>query len=314
MAPVAAVAASGLPALLAHPERIGVAYRPVADLRGGVVRGYATVAQLPAAGAAQAWFAVAEEAGSAGVLEAQVVQSALVVRPLLTGRRLVRVALSAAALLSEPVWSALAAEPSLDHLVVELDGCSAPCGALPTALGELRARGARVSVDLTTCGVDGLDAVGTLGAQSVVADARTVDLGALFAGLAELALEHEPRVVATGIDDDATLDAALRGGVRFGEGDALGRAVAMPGELSRAVRARLLRETPDLDLGGLAVPGPVPGPGTLALPSGTTLREAARRAMARPAALRFDPIAVVDEAGAPVGVVPVDRLVAALAG
>lgn len=314
MAPVAAPAASGLHALLTHPERIGVAYRPVADLRGGVVRGYATVAQLPVAGDARAWFTAAADAGSAGVLEAQVVQSALVVRPLLTGRRLVRVALSAAALLSEPVWSALAAEPSLDHLVVELDACTAPCGALPTALGELRARGARVSADLSGCGVDGLAAVAVLGAQSVVADAGRVDLAALFAGLADLTMEHEPRVVATGVDDDATLDAVLRGGVRFGEGDALGAAATMPGELSRRVRTRLLSGAPDLDLGGLVVPGPVPGPGTLALPARTTLREAARRAMARPATLRFDPIAVVAEDGAPVGVVPVDRLVAALAG
>jgi hypothetical protein len=52
----------------------------------------------------------------------------------------------------------------------------------------------------------------------------------------------------------------------------------------------------------------------LVLPAATTVRDAARRAVARPPGHRYDPIACVDGLGRYAGLVPIDRLIERLAG
>lgn len=303
-------------AMLEAPERIGVRLQPVADLRAATVRGYSAVARVPGGSgrSPRAWFDEAAGAGHAGELEAQVVIAALVARPLLARGRFLAVALSDAALVSAPVRAAFAAEPALDHVIVELDGraSAVPAGEVLDAVAALRAAGARVAVDLGQSGVDGLDRVAALTPEYVRVAGDASSLPAIYAGLSALALEHDPWLIAGDVDDDAQLEAVAARGVRFAQGEALGAALAVPAELPTPVRTRLLARGP-IDLGSLAEPGLAVGSSALALAAATPIREAARSAMARPPAVRFDPIAVIDDAGNLAGIVPIERLVSALA-
>lgn len=314
--PEPVVTAPAVQALLDAPQRVGVRYRPIADLRGASVRGWTALAHLPEDDGrpVRAWFDDAAAAGAAGVLEAQVVQAAVVARPLLARGRFVAVALSDAALCSVPVRGAFAGETALDHVVVELDGDGLLDDAVIAAVDRLRAAGARVGVDLA----DGLDAgllrVAALRPEYVrVGGAGGGELPRVFEALAELAIEHDPWLIAGGVDEDAQLEDVLARGVRFADGDALGRPVPALGELGQAVRARLRYRAP-ADLGSLAESGLAVGASALALEAATSVRDAARQAMARPPAVRFDPIAVIAADGSHAGVVPIDRLVSALAG
>lgn len=302
--------------LLDQPQRIGVSYEPVVDLRGATVRGYDARARVgDDTHAPRRWFDEAAAAGHAGVLEAQVVQASLVARPLLAAGRFLGVALSAPALLSDPVQEAFRAAPALDHVVVSLDARSAgeDLTAVQAAVEVLRAAGAQLALDLADDGIDGFDRVAQLRPQYVRVAGDPAQIQPAFEALADLALEPDPRLIATGVDGDEQLGALLACGVRFAQGDALGRALPAPGELAKSLRAHLLRRVPE-DLGSLAEPGMAVGASALCLDAATTVKEAARQAMARPPAVRFDPIAVVAVDGSHAGVVPIDRLVSALAG
>lgn len=364
---------AALQQILAEPKCVRVHYQPIVDLQRGLVRGYEALARFPeAAGIGpRDWFVAAARLGYAGALEAQLLQAALVTRPLLVRDRFIAVNVSPQALLSSEVQAVLAAERSLEQLVVELidldDGADQEHVA--EVLTGLRGRGAMVAVDDAGAESRSLDRVTALRPHFVKVD------GAVIAGiehdearaeiirtLGAFAAKLDAWVVAEGIETPEQLDALVRLGVPLGQGFALGRPVAAMGELDREVARRMRQRTlsgvnterlSGLKEAALVVPiqgGPdavttafaaephaehavVLAPdgrpvGVLDRPAhdrGTPPRaplclfgvmpvtDAARRAMARPLGTRFDPIAIVDQRGAYLGVVPIDRIVAVLA-
>lgn len=359
--------------ILAEPQCVRVHYQPIVDLQRGIVRGYEALARFPEADGIgpRDWFDAAARLGFAGALEAQLMQAALVTRPLLVRDRFIAVNVSPAALLSHEVQAVLAAERSLEQLVVELvdmeDG--ADPDAVVAMLGTLRARGVMVAVDDAGAGSGTLERVGRLRPHFVKVDGSLItgiehdDARAeMVRTLGEFATRLDAWVVAEGIETPEQLDALVRLGVPLGQGYALGHPTAAMGELDRELAGRMRRRTLTgvaVDrLTGLLNKAPsVPhagGPnavteafartpeadhvvtvgsdgrpvGVLDRPAherGTTPRpplcllgvmpvaDAARRAMARPLATRYDPVAVVDQRGAYTGVVSIDRIVGVLA-
>lgn len=364
---------AALESILRHPRNIRVEYQPIVDLQRGVVRGYEALARFPEASGVgpRDWFAAAARLGCAGALEAQVMQAALVVRPLLTGDRFVAVNLSPAALLSAEVAAVLAGERSLRRIVVEIvelqDGVDDE--ALRPRLDVLRERGALIAVDDCGAGYRSLDRVVALRPHLVKVDGSLGDddehdpaRADMIGTLCELAAGLDAWVVAKGVETTAQLDALVRLGVPLGQGFALGRPSPMLGELDRALAAQMRRHAPPgaveahrVESLAEHVPavataaGPDAVAGTFAAdrhlehvvvltpdgrPSGVVDRpahargtlprqplcvlgaasvtDAARRAMARPLQTRFDPVVCVDPRGAYAGIVPIDRMVAAL--
>ncbi|WP_354698658.1 hypothetical protein DSM112329_04348 [Paraconexibacter sp. AEG42_29] len=359
--------------ILAEPHCVRVHYQPIVDLQRGAVRGYEALARFPeAAGVGpRDWFDAAAQLGYAGALEAQVMQAALVTRPLLTRDRFIAVNVSPAALLSAEVQAVLAAEHSLERLVIEV--VDQPDGAdlddVAAALTRLRARGALVAVDDAGAGARSLERVTALRPNFVKVD------GSLITGidaddtrleivrtLGQFAARLDAWIVAEGIETAEQLDVLVQLGVPLGQGYALGRPSAAMGELDRTIAQRMRTRTPNPAaaerLSGLMDRAPaVPvagGPGAvteafashpaadhvvvltpnghpcgvidspahqrgtlprapLSLTGGVPIADAARRAMARPLATRFDPVAVIGEDDAYVGLVPIDRIVGALA-
>lgn len=302
---------AALSALLAAPHRLRVHFQPVVDLRTCAVCGYEALGRpdgdLPVAD----WFAAAAREGCAGALEAQVLEAALVQRPLLAAERTISVNLSPAALLSDEVASVLDAHARLDALVAEVtaQGPEVDQTSLAIRLARLRDAGAQVAAD----DADRLpaDLLETLAPDQVKVHHERLDAGAVLASRIGATL------VAKGVEEDDELAALARAGVRYVQGFALGVPVPVPGELDRAVAAGLrglaLGDPSIVTLGAIAVPSVPVVAEALALPDRTTLRDAARAAMARTPDVRFDPLVALDAEGRPAGVVPIERLVSALA-
>ncbi len=375
-APPVAGWTAALESVLRHPRNIRVEYQPIVDLQRGVVRGYEALARFPETVGVgpRDWFDAAARLGCAGALEAQVVQAAFVVRPLLARERFIAVNLSPAALLSPEVDAVFAAERSLERIVVEIveqeDGVDSE--TLRPRLDALRERGARIAVDDCGAGYRSLDRVVALRPHLVKVD------GALGGGdgddydqarldmigtLCELAAGLDAWVVAKGVETTAQLDALVRLGVPLGQGYALGRPSPVMRELDRALAAQMRRHAPGAveghrvqslvehvpavataggsDAGAVAatfardrhlehvvvlasdgrpagvVDRPAHERGTqprrpLCVLGAMSVTDAARRAMARPLEARFDPVVCVDPRGAYAGIVPIDRMVAAL--
>jgi len=316
---------SALERVLSRPQQIRVEYQPVVDLRRASICGYEALARFSHTPhvAPRAWFDAAARLGCAGALEAQVMQAALVAQPLLVRDRFIAVNVSPAALLSAEVQAVLGAEGNLRRVVVEIsertDG--ADPRALRRATDALHVAGAAIAVHDAGSGLRSLDRVVTLRPRYIKISGSVVrgvehdpTRITMIRALSELATKLDARLIAQGIETEAQLDALVGLGVPFGQGFALGRPASALVELHPDVRARIqrARSSDALTLGSLTEHAPDPPAAALRLAASTPLGEAARRAMARPPATRFDPI-VVDAQGAESGVVPVERLVGALA-
>lgn len=364
--------AAALEQLLAEPHRLRVHYQPIVDLQRGVVRGYEALARFPVAPEVppSEWFEAASRMGCTGALEAQLLQAALVTRPLIVRNRFISVNLSPAALVSDEVAAVLREHPRLNALVVELtqQGDPGDILAVRERLDELKACGAAIAVDDTGAGPSTLDRLVALRPQFVKLDGRLiagVDSDEakvqVLASLTDVAARLDAWIVAKGIETREELDALVRLGIPLGQGFALGAPAPAMAEidagLGRQMRQRTLHAVSARDLSVLAIDVPpadvadlmeaaaslsaqprlehVPlvGPDgrpvaiwsrvafergdgprrAMTMPAATPIAEAARRAMTRGPLDRFDALAVVDEDGSYRGVVPVDRLLVALA-
>lgn len=247
---------AALQAILADPRCVRVHYQPIVDLQRGIVRGYEALARFPEAPGItpRDWFTAAARLGYAGALEAQLLQAALVTRPLLVRDRFVAVNVTPAALLSDEVRAVLAAERSLELLVVELvddeDGGAADADAVAVALAELRKRCAMVAVHVAGGEGRSLDRVAALrphfvkAGGALVARAEQDDACAeIVRALCRFATRVDAWVVAEGIETTEQLDALAGLGVPLGQGFALGRPVAAMGELDRDVARRMRRRS-----------------------------------------------------------------------
>lgn len=309
-----------LDALLAAPHRLRVHFQPIVDLRRAVVCGYEALARPEGDVPVAECFAAAAREGRSAALEAQALEAALVQRPLLAGSRTIGVNLSAQAFLSPEVEAVLGEHVWLDGLVVEITAQGPP--ADPEAIAHraevLRGRGAVMAAD-------DADQLPEELLEAIVPSFVKVHVGALDAGR-EIAARLTAMLVVKGVEGDEELYALASAGVRLVQGFALGVPVPVPGELDRAVAAGLrgLAVGRDARLSRPARPvlGDLVGPrepadalaAGLRLAAATPLAAAATAAMDRPPATRFDPVVVVAGDGEIAGVVPVERLVRALAG
>ncbi|HEX6389007.1 MAG TPA: EAL domain-containing protein, partial [Solirubrobacteraceae bacterium] len=245
---------SALQGVLGQPQRIGVEYQPIVDLRHATICGYEALARFRDAPdvSPREWFVAAARLGCAGALEAQVVQAALVAHPLLVRDRFIAVNVSPAALVAGEVQQVLEAEGRLlRHLVVEIaDGeDGTPLAALRAAAKSLRARGAAVAVH-------GLG-------YHVALNARYVKLPAAALAGGALDVQLEAAVVAEQIETPAQLDALVDLGVAYGQGYALGCPTPALTELRGDVRAQIERRSRADDgttLATLLDEPPVPAP------------------------------------------------------
>jgi hypothetical protein len=200
----------------------------------------------------------------------------------------------------------------MQHLVVEiaesdnLDADDIDERALRDAVEELRSAGAAIAVH-------GLGSHMTLNPRYVKLPCDVVATG-------EHATQFDAAIVADRIETPEQLDALAERGVQFGQGYALGCPTPALTELRGDVRAQIqqrARVGNTLTLAALVLedapaPTPVEGLG-LSMPAAALLGDAARRAMARPADTRFDPIVVTAHDGAIRGVLSIERLIDALA-
>ncbi len=363
--------ALALQRVLAEPQRIRVHYQPIVDLRRGVVRGYEALARFPEAPEVppRAWFDAAARLGYAGAFEAQVVQAALVARPLLVRDRFVAVNVSPAALLSAEVQTALGSERRLEHIVVELtdhvDG--ADPASVRAAVDALRAAGGGIAIDEAGAASNSLERVMAVRPHyikvsgSVVAGvAQDLTRVSVIESLSELATRLDSWLIGKGVETEAQLQTLMRLGVPFAQGYYLGHPAPAMAELAPGIRAIIRQQAmetgtevailagvldqvmaveaspqavadafvadPQLEyvvcLGGDHKPlgvldrpahdrGNSPRP-PMILPTSMPLNEAARRAMSRGLATRYDPIVCVADDGLYAGVVQIDRLVLAL--
>ena len=331
--------------LLADPDDLTLAFRPVVDLAGATVAGHEALARFPGTAGPDVWFAAAADAGLGAELEALLVHKALARLPHLGGAFLL-VPVRAHLLGSPQVQEALAARPSLAGLVVEVrpdvrhragepDGLVGPGAAL-------QARGATIAL-----------APGSRSGPAhpepnlVVLDR---DTARAFAG-SGVPVGTGPLVLADGIDTADDLTAAMRCGAGLGRGWLFGVPSSAPAPLAapvaELVRTRHARirttaavlplvrpvvlapygptsEAPALEVDGDGRPAALllldgasgrawRKPVTLAVLPTAGVGDALRQALGRPVEHRYDPVLCADEAGRPLGVLRVAELVRAAA-
>jgi EAL domain-containing protein (putative c-di-GMP-specific phosphodiesterase class I) len=259
--------ADALGGILAQPQRLRVHFQPIVDLRRGIVRGYEALGRFPDSPTTppSAWFDAAARLGCAGALEAQLLEAALVSRPLIVRNRFISVNLSPSALLSAEVAAVLREHPRLNSIIVELtrQGEPAETGVVRARLDELRMAGAGIAVDDAGPTPDSLDRLVALRPQFVKLDGHLIagidsDAGKvkLLEGLSDLAARMDAWIIAKGIETTAELDTLLRLGIPLGQGFALGAPgpamTDIDAEIARHVRQRSPRMVAAQDLSTLA--------------------------------------------------------------
>lgn len=224
---------------------------------------------------------------------------------------------------------------------------------LAAALTPLRELGVLVAIDDAGTDYEGLSQLSVLRPDIVKIHSRLVSGAAADPAklaLAELLGQYAGRLdawlVATGLEERADLLALVEAGIPLAQGYLLGHPGVVMADLEPAT-VELVRDAVEAGRRGEAVSGMVASaspetatspqvvvtgdnePVAIVVPGGTpTVRtvpvslavnlampmvEVARRAMARPIEMRFDPVVVVDTAGALVGVFTIDELMLHLA-
>ena len=224
---------------LLDPSVLTTVYQPVVDLARGAVCGFEAITRFQSGSSPSSWFAAAWRVGLGGALEARVVRRALASLELLPASCFLSVSVTTAALLAPEVTEALGEVDRLDGLVLELADESPLHVAdhVLEALGDLRERGATVSVNAAGAGYSSLRWILTVRPQFVKLD-RELVLGVDGDEAKAAAIEHlagfssriDAWVNAPGIERLEELDAIIRLGVPLGQGQALGEPVRMMDE------------------------------------------------------------------------------------
>jgi EAL domain-containing protein (putative c-di-GMP-specific phosphodiesterase class I) len=334
--------------LLADPDDLTLVFQPIVDLAAVRVVGYEALSRFPGTAGPDVWFAAAADCGLAAELEALAVTKALAAVPLLPDGTFLTVSVSPHLLGSAPVQDALATRPDLSRVVVQLTGHTPvdDLDALRRQTDALRARWALVAVDDVRPEFVALDRALVTGVDGDPVRA------ALTEAVGGLAGRIGARLLAEGVETAGELAALARLGVPLAQGWLLGRPTPTPAPLAPEVAALVRRHAARAQVGtgvaalvrpvrqsGIGEPPPAVPPAVLvaeqgepvalwlacprtgeAHPAPVSLRaqssdDAAgtlQRAMARPPALRFDPVVCTDAAGAVVGLLRVEDLAAAV--
>jgi EAL domain-containing protein (putative c-di-GMP-specific phosphodiesterase class I) len=349
--------------LLADPDDLTVVFQPIVDLAAVRVVGYEALARFPGTAGHGIWYAAAADCGLAAELEALAVAKALATVPLLPPGTFLAIDVGPHLLGSRPVQDALAGQPDLSRVVVQLTGHTPvdDPGALRRRTDALRARGAQVALHHAGSEWSGLQRMAVVRPEYVSLD-RTlvtgVDGDPVRAALTEVVGGFAGRIgaalLAVGVETAAELATLVRLlGVPLAQGWLLGRPAPVPAPLAPEVAAlvgthvargqvaggvaALVRPVRQCDV---AEPPPAVPPAVLVAEQGepvalwvacprsgepygapVSLRahpaddpvDVLGRALARPPALRFDPVVCTDSTGAVVGLLRVDDLAAAAA-
>lgn len=239
-------------------------YQPLVDLSRGEVVGYEGLIRFPSlvGVSPDRWFAAARAHGCEDRLEAAALSSVLAARPSLPPDLLLSVNVSPTTLASPLIARALAREPSLEGLVLELTEHSpVDCYAdLSRLLNRHRERGALVAIDDAGSGYAGLAHILELRPSVLKLDRSLVEgvdrdeaKRVLIEMLGLYAGHLDAMVLAEGIETIDELE-TLRGlGVRLGQGWVLGRAAEPWAGVEPAARDALTRARHGRDGDGCTV-------------------------------------------------------------
>jgi EAL domain-containing protein (putative c-di-GMP-specific phosphodiesterase class I) len=330
------------------PTRLALHAQPIVELTSGTVAGFEMLSRFdgPWPATPDKWFAAAERHGCNGRLQARVLRRALAARNSLPPDTFLTVNLDPHLLRHPAVATALTGASDLSRIVLELTEHS-PMRCDPdevALLAHVRAAGGMVAIDDAGTGYAGLSTMLALRPEIVKLDRELVQgldqdpvKRALVEVIGDLAGRMDAWILAEGIETEDELAAVIALGVPLGQGWALARPSAvmtadLPAHLADGIRATARRTSLRehvvslirpahtevvLDGRGRAVQvrpdgAGAPMPATLVAPS-TTIADAARRAVARPAEHRFAPLVCTDGAGVVLGVVRIDDVLSALA-
>jgi EAL domain-containing protein (putative c-di-GMP-specific phosphodiesterase class I) len=218
--------------LLADPEDLTVVFQPIVDLASATVAGYEALSRFPGTAAPEVWFAAAADAGLGAQLEALAISRALEWLPDLPTGTFLTVNVSPHLLTSPMVAGVLAAQPTLQGVVLELSA-HRPVDDLPALRAQaaaLRGRGAVLAIDDAGSGWSNLQQLARLGPQLVKLDRSLVagaDTDPVTMAQAEMigtfAGRVGARLLAEGITAAGELAAFARLGVPLAQGWLLGR-------------------------------------------------------------------------------------------
>ena len=329
--------------LLAGPDDLTVVFQPVVDLTGSTVAGYQALARFPGTAGPEVWFAAAADAGLGAEVEALAVHTTLARMPDLPPGTFLTLAVRSHLLGTAPVQDALATVPRLDGLVLELIGPTGSPG-VRSAVTAVHDRGARLAQALPAGAAAVAPDVLVLDRDAV----RALDLAGAVAGRSRA----RARLLADDVSSPEDLALALRCGAALARGPLLGtpapRFRPLAAEAASVLRGRAARVRAGTTVAPLLRPvrqveGPAPRvvppavrvgrygePVALLLPDARTgqpcsapvsLRvdraadpaDTLRRALARPAPHRFDPVLCTDAAGGVLGLLRIEDLAAAVA-
>ena len=285
------------------PERLRVAFRPIADLSRGTAAGYEVLVARPGQEPAppQDWSREVHP-DTAGRLEAHLVRRALAERERLPANTFLLVTVSSAALASGELQEALREPDRLERVVVVVGDDPLPDSApkVRTSIEVVRAAGGTVAVDETGSGYASLRAILSLrpdfvrvGGDFVFELDRDQAKAAVVETLGALASRIDAWMIAGGITSPAELGAQRRMGVPLGQGPLIGQPVEVMGPLAAEVAEGIRGATPPVDTGETVAPLIEVRP---ALPWGGPLEDVADAFLEDP---RADVVVLVDERNRP---------------
>ena len=289
--------------LEAAPDRLRVAFSPLADLGRGVIAGYEVLIGAPGEepAAPRAWSADVHP-DAAGRLEAVLVRRALAERERLPANTFLLVTVSSAGLRSDELLQVLRGAGRLERvvLVVGDDTAAEEARGVRQAIDAVREAGGTVAVDETGSGYASLRAVLSLrpdfvrvGGDFVFELDRDQAKAAVVETLGALASRIDAWMIAGGITAPAELGALRRMGVPIGQGPLIGPPMDLMGPLPPAVAEEIRKATPPAEAAETVAPLIEARP---ALPWGGPLEDVADAFLEDP---RADVVVLVDERNRP---------------
>jgi len=225
--------AAELAELLADPAALLTVRQPICDLSSGVLVGHESLTRFPGRGHREVgeWFALARDDGRGPALEAWAVRQARATHEP-SGGTYLTVNVSPAVLGTPAVVQALSGD--LSDVVVELtDDDPTDLARLSHELDALRRQGARIAMDETGSGYDGLRRLVRLRPDVVKVDRRLVHevqdhpaKRALVEALVSFCQQTGSTLCAEGIETVEELRALVDLGVDLGQGWFVGRPAA----------------------------------------------------------------------------------------
>jgi EAL domain-containing protein (putative c-di-GMP-specific phosphodiesterase class I) len=243
--------------LEAAPERLRVAFSPLADLGRGVVAGYEVLVAAPGDEPAppRAW-ADDVHPDSAGRLESVLLRRALAERDRLPANTFLLVTVSSAGLRSEEVQQVVRDAGRLERVVLVV-GDDTEAGEprnVRQVLDAMREAGGTVALDEPGSGYASLRAVLSVrpdfvrvGGDFVLEVDRDQAKAAVVETLGALASRIDAWLIAGGISAPAELGALRRIGVPLGQGPLIGPPMDLMGPLAPAVTDAIRQASPPAD-------------------------------------------------------------------